>query len=196
MLLVIPLRLLGQQSDTLVAAHRYSIVDKYPWYQYCKNCKIESPRPPMACGKKFNVLFAGYSYDKTNWIDIGYNRNVASCYPDLGGYLFSASLTATTQNGKVLNGARISYFRDHLAGLQFYFLMFGCSAEAYTNYKQVDTLIRPEIRIGDNMYFSRLLTRMQVSYGYNIFLSENGTIRRGRHQISVNLRLLIKGWVS
>ena len=184
------------QSDTAIVGNKYTIIDKYPFYQYCKNCRIESPRPSMLCGHRYNILFVGYSYDKRSWIDIGYNKDFASCYPDKAGHLFSASIIGTIDNGKMVNGIRLSYFRDHLLGLQLYFLKLGFSAESYTNYKNVDSLIRPEIRIGDNMFFSKLLTRMQFSYGYNIYLSDNNVIERGRHQISINVRLLIKGWVS
>jgi hypothetical protein len=150
----------------------------------------------MLCGHSYNIIFAGYSYDKNHWIDVGYNRDFASCYPDRGAHLISASIIGTIENQKVINGIKISYFRDHLAGLQLYFLKLGLSAEAFTNYKKVDSLIRPEIRVGDNMFFSKFLTRLQFCYGYNIFLSDNNTIERGRHEVSINVRLFIKGWVN
>lgn len=184
------------QSDTTIAPGKYSIVDKYPYYQYCKNCKIESPRPGMACGHSYRILFLGYAYDNRNWIDIGYSTDIASCYPDKGAHLVSVSVTGTTKGDQLINGLKLSYFRDHLLGLQFYFLSFGFSAEGYTDYKKFDYLVRPEIRIGDNMFYSKFLTRMQFSYGYNFPLSDHGVVERGRHQFSINLRLLIRGWVS
>jgi hypothetical protein len=184
------------QSDSSALEKRYMVVERPPFYQYCKNCNDKAPRQPRLCSHNYNILFIGYSYDRSNWIDIGYNKDFASCFPDYGGHLFSASILGTVDKNQIINGIRVSYFRDHLFGLQLYFVKLGFSAETYTNYKNVDTVVRPEIRIGDNMFYSKLLTRIQFSYGYNIKLSDNQVISRGRHQISINLRLLIRGWNS
>ena len=184
------------QSDTSIVTKKYDVVSKYPFYQYCRNCRIKSPRPAYLCSHDYNIIFAGYSFDKRPWIDIGYSKDFASCYPERGGHLFSISVLGAMENGKMINGIRASYFRDHLLGLQLFFVKLGCVVESYTKYKNVDSVIRPEVRLGDNMFYSKFLTRVQFSYGYNIPLGEYRTVERARHQVSVNLRLLIKGWVS
>lgn len=121
----------------------------------------------MACGHNYDVLFAGYSYNKNNWLDIGYTKDIASCYPDKGAHLFSASVIGTIVDNKMINGLRLAYFRDHLFCFQFYFLKLGLTVESYTDYKKIDSVVRPEVRIGDNMFYSKLLTRLQFTYGYN-----------------------------
>jgi hypothetical protein len=183
------------QTDTLHHKQPYILKDKEYFFQYCKNCDSDIGRPKMLCGHNYRNYFGGYSYTGGHWLELGFSKDLTSCFPEKGGRLFSIAIITNLNKGLV-NGIRISYLRDNLGGLQFYFLKFGASLESYTDYSSIDLNFRPEIRITDNMDYSGLLSRINIGYGYNVSLFRNKVAGPEKHQISIILTLRRRGWIS
>ncbi len=182
------------QVDCIPNVKIYEYKDKYPFYHYCRYCKSKIAKPELLCSHNFNQVFAGYSYDGRHWVDIGLSKDLYSCDPWKGGYLFSGSII-TRLDKNIINGIKLSCFSDHLMGLQFYFLKYGFAFEGYTNYKSTDFILRPEIRISASDYIG-FLTRVNFAYGYNLDIFHNNILPQRRHQVSIVIFLRTKGPIS
>lgn len=184
------------QSDTTIHNNeRYSIAKHYPFYRSCSNCKIEENRPRMLCGHDYTALFTSYSFDGNHWTEVGIAKDKTSCFPDKGGHYLSISYSVLLDEDFV-NSFNIKYLRDHLFGVQFYFIKYGVNLESMTDYSETDFIVGPEIRISDNMDYSHLLRKLNISYRYNIKLSDNLIGLRNFHQISIILKLIESGRIS
>jgi hypothetical protein len=181
------------QIDT--TTQNYIIKKHFPFYHSCKNCKIEENRPRMLCGHNYNTIFTGYSFDGNHWADIGFAKDRASCFPDRGSDYFAASYSVMMDQN-FINSFNIKYLRDNLFGLQFYFIKYGLNIETITDFNKADFVLGPEIRLSDNMDYSHLLRKINISYRYNIKLNDNLNGLRNFHQITITFNLIERGWIS
>ncbi len=185
----------GQRHGSLQDSSSYQIIDNYPLYNYCKNCKKKENRSSLLCGHCYRSIFLGYSYDERNWVEIGFSKDNTSCFPEKGSNYFAFSYSILVNN-EMINSLKLSYAKDNLFGLQFYFVKYGVNIETVTNYEKTDIVIRPEIRISDNMDYNRVFRRVNIIYGYNFNLNKYFNNLKLNHQITLIYNLFEKGHLS
>jgi hypothetical protein len=185
----------GQTDSTNQNIKNYRIIDRYPLFHLCKNCRILENRPQMLCGHNYNTLITSYTFDGNHWAEIGFAKDITSCFPDKGSDYLAAVISIMI-NQRFANSFRLVYLKDNLFGLQFYFIKYGLNIEALTDYKNTDVVLRPEIRLCDNMDYSALLKRINISYGYNFKFNDKLPGLRQSHQIIITLNLFNHGWIS
>jgi|SRR5690554_5533012 len=185
----------GQIDTTSLQLSRYQLHDKYPFYHKCTNCKVQDNRPRLLCGHSYNTLTTGYTYDGDHWAELGYAIDNTSCFPEKGNNYFSSTYSLRIGHN-FMNGLKLSYLRDNLFGVQFYYFKYGASIETITDFSNYDLIIRPEIRLSDNMDYSGILKRINISYGYNFYLTDNLLGLNRSHQITIIFNIIQKGWIS
>lgn len=185
----------GQTDSISQDEKKYSISTHFPFYNNCENCSVQENRQGMLCGHNYKTLFTGYQYDGNNWVALGFAKDVASCFPDIGSNYYAISYSLLIDKN-FANSFSLTYLRDNLFGLQFYFIKYGLNLETITDFNKTNLVLRPEIRLCDNIDYCGFLSRINISYGINIKLNNSLTDFRNLHQLTITLKLRNRGIIS
>lgn len=187
-----------QKNDSV----EYRYCDFYPIAHKCTNCKSSLNLPEFLCGHNFKNVFTNtfFGDDGSQRIGFGFAFDKTSCNPRYGtNYAgFSFHVVRNSSVNIIETEYQFTYLKDNLFGVQFYFIKFGLGTSLITNYKDVSLSFKPELRLCDNMDYSKVLRRINISYSYCMtpfgrsFLSD----KYGYHQFGVILIIVEKGKVS
>lgn len=182
------------QKDTL---KEYKLLTLYPALELCLNCKQKLGLPEFLCGHDYRTIFVGASNSDYNLLQLGFAFDRSDCDPHYGTDYYAATILTGLSKSSLSNGIQLSYLRNNLFGVQFYFLKFGLGAALLTDYKQVDFYLQPELRICDNMDFINLLRRINLTYSYRYLPFEGDHyLKNNIHQFGLIINLSIRGGVQ